>query len=94
MADINLDYSGAEQAIDDMRQASQRIDSQLTELIQQLQPFAQAFVGQAADAYHEFQNKVSQLEASMQTSLTQGSQILDSMMQGHRDSDRSAAAQF
>lgn len=94
MADINLDYKGAEQAIDDMRTASQKIDSQLTDLMQQLQPFAQSFVGQAAEAYQEFQRRVSQLESSMQTSLAQGSQILDGMIQGHRDSDRSAAAQF
>lgn len=94
MADINLNYKGTEPAIEDMARASQQIDSQLTDLMQQLQPFAQQFVGQAAAAYQQFQSRVNQLESAMQTSLTQGSQILDSMMQAHRSSDLNAAGQF
>jgi WXG100 family type VII secretion target len=94
MADISLQYAGAEQAIDDMRNAGQRITSALDELQQELAPFAQQFVGQAASEYHAFQSRVSQLESAMQSSLTQGSQILAGIIQGHRDSDVQAAGQF
>ncbi len=94
MADINLEYQGAQQAIDDMSQASQKIDSQLQDLQQQLAPFAQQFVGQAADAYHQFQQKVQQLETQMHTSLTQGSKILSDMIDGHKRSDATAANQM
>jgi WXG100 family type VII secretion target len=94
MADIDLDYKGAEQAISDMQAASSKIDSELSTLMHQLAPFANQFVGQAAEAYQQFQTRVSQLEASMRTSLSQGSHILDTMMQGHRDSDGKASQQF
>lgn len=94
MADINLQYAGAEQAIDDMRNAGQQITRALDELQQELAPFAQQFVGQAATEYHAFQSRVSQLEAAMQSSLAQGSQILASIIEGHRNSDVQAAGQF
>jgi WXG100 family type VII secretion target len=94
MADIDLDYKGAEQAISDMLAASQKIDSQLADLMQQLQPFASQFVGQASEAYQDFQRKVNSLEDAMKQSLHQGAQILDSMMHGHRESDQLAANNF
>ncbi|SDP39634.1 WXG100 family type VII secretion target [Actinacidiphila guanduensis] len=94
MADINLKYDGAIRAIEDMQAASTKIDGQLEDLQQQLAPFAQQFVGQAAHSYQQFQGQVNQLEAQMRASLAQGSQVLSEMIEGHQKSDAAAANQF
>ncbi|MFD8723540.1 WXG100 family type VII secretion target [Streptomyces sp. NPDC059629] len=94
MADISLQYSGAQQVIDDMSTASQTIAGKISDLEQSLAPFAQQFVGQAATAYSAFQTKVNTLETNMQTALSTGSQILASMVEGLNNSDRSAAGVF
>lgn len=67
----------AHDTVDDMRQASRRIDTRIAHLRKGLEPLARSFVGQAAEAWSQFQERIARLEDAMRTSLAEGSELLD-----------------
>lgn len=92
MADISVSHIGVDQAVTDMQQATTQIETELDNLMHQLQPLAQSFAGQAAGAWVDFQNTVSSAESAMSADFGKGSTVLDTMHSHLKDGDRRGAA--
>ncbi|MFE9426021.1 WXG100 family type VII secretion target [Kitasatospora sp. NPDC006697] len=93
MADIQLQHESIDNAFQELLQAAQTMQSNLDELVQQLQGLASQS-GSYKEAFHEFFAVVHQNEGQMHEDIKKGAQILDQMNHTMRYADQSAAAGF
>ncbi|MFD6426663.1 hypothetical protein [Streptomyces sp. NPDC060198] len=80
MADVELKKAAANAAIDDMGQANAAMTAALQDMLDRIRPLQQSFSGDSAQAWAEFQGTVNAAINKMNTTFTQGTQALTSMV--------------
>ncbi|GAA1988661.1 WXG100 family type VII secretion target [Kitasatospora viridis] len=93
MADIQLQHEAIDNAFQELISAAQTMQSNLDELVQQLQTLAQQS-GSYKEAFQDFFKVVHDNETQMHDDIHKGAQILDTMNHTMRYADQAAAAGF
>ncbi|MFE7352492.1 WXG100 family type VII secretion target [Streptomyces sp. NPDC057543] len=94
MADVTLEVSRANAAIDDMVKANADMVNALTELLSQLGALKASFSGQTAVVYQDFQNQANTAIETMNAQFGMGSQALKEMVDGQVAGDKRGAGMF
>lgn len=91
---IYVNYSGVSNVLDELTQADQTIQAQLTELQQHIQPLQATWLGISDDEYTTVQNKWNAHMLTMQQTLNAAHTCLSEMAINYGQTDNSLAAQW
>jgi uncharacterized protein YukE len=92
MADIQLNHETVNQAVDEMNQTAQQMESAVEDLINQLTPLSTSFQGAAAVAFNDISANRQKIYDDLTATFSNGAGVLGNMHQELIAGDRRGAS--
>lgn len=91
---IHMNYTHAEQTIEDLRSRSTAIESAIRSLEQKVMQLKNSWVGDDADVYEDVQKRWNAAVDNINTLLRANSVLLNDIAERYRQSERSGAQRW